>query len=110
MRATQARFSHERLFSSYVLALNELSYEKFVPLTLMKLTAGVNFSNIYEPPFVRKCFKQLFSNYSLALKKIGANKFSNKLLMKLTTGINFIKISQAAFCQYYSCNEKKIQT
>ncbi len=26
----RARFSHESLFSSYVLALNELSYEKFV--------------------------------------------------------------------------------
>jgi hypothetical protein len=36
----RAHFSYERLFSSYVLALNELSYEKFARLTLMKLTAG----------------------------------------------------------------------
>ncbi len=35
-----AHFSYERLFSSYVLALNELSYKKFVCLMLMKLTAG----------------------------------------------------------------------
>ena len=35
----RAHFSYERLFSSYVLALNELSYEKFARLTLMKLTA-----------------------------------------------------------------------
>jgi len=36
----RSHFSYERLFSSYVLALNELSYEKFARLTLMKLTAG----------------------------------------------------------------------
>jgi len=36
----RAHFLYERLFSSYVLALNELSYEKFVRLTLMKLMAG----------------------------------------------------------------------
>jgi len=35
----RAHFSYERLFSLYVLALNELSYEKFARLTLMKLTA-----------------------------------------------------------------------
>jgi len=33
-------------FSSYVLALNELLYEKFARLMLMKLMAGVNFINI----------------------------------------------------------------
>jgi len=36
----RAPFSYKRLFSSYVLALNELSYEKFPRLTLMKLTVG----------------------------------------------------------------------
>ncbi len=34
----RAHFSYERQFSSYVLALNELSYEKRARLTLMKLT------------------------------------------------------------------------
>jgi len=33
-------FLYQRLFSSYVLALNKLSYEKIASLTLMKLTAG----------------------------------------------------------------------
>jgi len=40
----RAHFLYERLFSSYVLALNELSYEKFVRLTLMKLTAVHTFT------------------------------------------------------------------
>jgi len=35
-----AHFLYERLFSSYVLALNKLSYKKIARLTLMKLTAG----------------------------------------------------------------------
>ncbi len=36
----RVHFSYERLFSSYILALNKLSYEKFARLTLMKLTAS----------------------------------------------------------------------
>jgi len=36
----RTNFSYERRFSSYVLALSKNSYEKFVPKTLMKLTAG----------------------------------------------------------------------
>ncbi len=43
-------------FSSYVLALAKNLYEKYAPLTLMKLTAGVNFINIFFAFFVRKCF------------------------------------------------------
>jgi len=39
----RAHFLYKRLFSSYGLALNKLSYEKFTRLTLMKLTAGVFF-------------------------------------------------------------------
>jgi len=42
-----ANFSYERLFYSYILALNELSYKKFARLTLMKLTRGVNIINIF---------------------------------------------------------------
>jgi len=38
----RAHFSYERLFSSYILALKEFSYEKLARLTLMKLTAGLN--------------------------------------------------------------------
>ncbi len=42
----QFRFSYKHLFSSYVLALNELSNEKFAHLTLIKLTVGVHFINV----------------------------------------------------------------
>jgi hypothetical protein len=49
----RARFSYERLFSSYVLALNKLSYEKFVHLMLMKLTPRVKFTNNLWAAFVR---------------------------------------------------------
>ncbi len=35
-------YERERHFSSYVLALNKLLYEKFAHLTLMKLTTGYN--------------------------------------------------------------------
>jgi len=41
----RAHFLYESLFSSYVLALNELSYEKFARLRLMKLTVGGTFKN-----------------------------------------------------------------
>jgi len=34
----RANFTYESLFSSYVLALNELSYERLVGKSLMKLT------------------------------------------------------------------------
>jgi len=41
-----ARFLYERLFSSYILALNELSYKKRASKMLMKLTteqfSGIN--------------------------------------------------------------------
>jgi len=40
INVNRARFSYEWLFSSYILALNELSYEKSARLTLMKLTAS----------------------------------------------------------------------
>ncbi len=43
-----AHFSNERLFSSYVLALNELMYEKFARSTLMKWTAIVASSVIFS--------------------------------------------------------------
>jgi len=36
-----ARIFHTTFFYSYILALNELLYEKFACLTLMKLTAAV---------------------------------------------------------------------
>ncbi len=36
----RTNFMHESLFSSYILALNELSYEKRARKTLMKLTPG----------------------------------------------------------------------
>jgi len=39
-----AHFLYERLFSSYVLALNKLLYKKFPRLTLMKLTEGLTVS------------------------------------------------------------------
>ncbi len=38
----QARFLYDRLFSSYVLSLNKLSYEKFVRLTLLNCCWAVS--------------------------------------------------------------------
>ncbi len=38
-------------FSRYVLALNKLSYEKRASIMLMKLTAGVNFTNVSKAAF-----------------------------------------------------------
>jgi len=46
-----ANFTYKSLFSSYVLALNELSYEKFVRKMLMKLTLGVKIINILRESF-----------------------------------------------------------
>jgi len=37
-KVKRANFTYESLFSSYILALNELSYEKRAHKTLMKLT------------------------------------------------------------------------
>ncbi len=37
-----ANFTYESLFSSYVLDLNELSYEKHARKTLMKLTPSIH--------------------------------------------------------------------
>jgi hypothetical protein len=45
----RAHFSYKRLFSSYILALNELSYKKFVGLTLMKLTEGMTSTRQASP-------------------------------------------------------------
>jgi len=47
-----APFSYESLFSSYVLALNELSYKKCARKTLMKLTQGWR----RESASTEKCF------------------------------------------------------
>jgi hypothetical protein len=41
-------FSCKRHFSSYVLALAKNSYKKHAHKMLMKLTAGVNFVNVYS--------------------------------------------------------------
>ncbi len=47
----RAHFLYECLFSSYILALNELSYKKFARLTLMKLTAGEFYTSRFHIPF-----------------------------------------------------------
>ncbi len=41
INSKRANFSHERRFSSYVLALSKKLYEKFIRKTLMKLTPGI---------------------------------------------------------------------
>jgi hypothetical protein len=43
----RTNFLYEGNFSSYVLALSKNLYEKFARLTLMRLTEGVDFYNIY---------------------------------------------------------------
>jgi len=55
-----ANFTYERLFSSYVLALNELSYEKHEQKTLMKLSPGVYFTNILRAAFSVLTYKPRF--------------------------------------------------
>jgi hypothetical protein len=45
----RAKFTYKSLFSSYVLALNELSYEKRTHKTLMKLTPRVDFTKLCLP-------------------------------------------------------------
>ena len=77
-------FLYKRLFSSYVLALNELSYKKFACLKLMISTPGLNFINGKRAKFTHK---RLFSSYVLALNELLYEKFAGLMLMKLTAGI-----------------------
>ncbi len=49
-----ANFTYKRLFSSYVLALNELSYKKHPQKTLTKLSIDVNFISISLESFCTK--------------------------------------------------------
>ncbi len=56
----RTNFTYESLFSSYVLALNELSYKKRACKMLMKLTTGVNFINILLAPFRKKVLFEAF--------------------------------------------------
>jgi len=44
----RTNFSYERRFSSYVLALLKISYEKRMRATLMKLTTGQNFLSYFQ--------------------------------------------------------------
>ncbi len=69
-----ARIFHTNIFfSSYVLALNELSYKKLSSLMLMKLTAGVNFINDLHAHF---SYKILFKAKLLAEKRLLHVKFA----------------------------------
>ncbi len=55
---------------------------------LMKLTAGVNFINIFTYEFfVRTLFRQVFLSYVLALAKDSYEKRMRLTLMKLTAGL-----------------------
>jgi len=56
--------------------------------TLMKLTPGVDFTNVFARVF-RTCFsyKRLFSSYVLVTSKKSARKTREKTLMKLTPGV-----------------------
>jgi len=51
----RAPFSYKSLFSSYVSALNELSYKKHERKTLMKLSTGVDFTNVLQAVLI--CMK-----------------------------------------------------
>ncbi len=46
-----APFLYKSLFSSYILALNELMYEKHTSKTSMKVTPRVDFTNILQAAF-----------------------------------------------------------
>jgi len=90
----RTHFSYEHLFSSYVLALNELSYEKFASLMLMKLTAGVNFINLLCAHFL---YKILFKAKQFAEKRLLHVKFVHLTLMKLTTSLNLLTFHDKFF-------------
>jgi len=86
----RTHISYKRLFSSYILALNKLSYKKFARLTFMKLTEGLKFHQHFTSNFViQKCFlsfsliKAWLCNF-LTQNNIVA-KAACKMLVKLTT-------------------------
>ncbi len=62
-------------FSSYILALVKNSYKKFVHLTFMKLTAGINFT---------QCYTRLFHQYFCAKKLQRQNVTREKLFKALS--------------------------
>jgi len=83
----RTNFTYERLFSSYIWALNELSYKKRAQKTLMKLSPALQLSlSLIEQ------FKKLVSSNKFALEK------SAKLASTCITNAFF----RVAFCKNYS--------
>ncbi len=110
----RARFSYEtsfrQLFSSYYIYMEKLpkrcSYEKFVLLTLMKLTAGVEFTNVLrvalmleDPKYAKRHWLTLDCLFALlgSLRIIAACKHDGEIdsrwnqhrLQSLITGSSF---------------------
>jgi len=83
-------------FSSYILASVKILYEKFARKTLMKLTLGVNFTNVLwaactlEDPKNVKI--QSSHQYLFALLGSLRTKAAYKILMKLSTELSLIKL------------------
>jgi hypothetical protein len=82
-------------FSSYVLDLPKNLYKKRTRKMLMKLTIGVNFTNILHAHFLREQIAQLFSNYSLALCLFGKRILTKKARVKCSQiGISLVTFVQ----------------
>jgi len=68
-------------------AKKDVLYEKFVRLTLMKLTLGVNFTNILRAAF---WYESVLLSFSLLWQTNIVAKATLKMLVKLTTLVTTI--------------------
>ncbi len=84
------RTSFLQLFSSFMYTENRRSYVKFACLTLMKLTAGVNFINILRAHF---SYESALRSFGIFDAKILYKKRSRKTLIKLTADLVSEEIS-----------------
>jgi hypothetical protein len=80
------QFSHKYLFT-----LSGSASVKAVHRMLMKLSPGVDFTNILREPFL---FESALCSFSLIMLGFGffGKKNIDPMLMKLTIGINFTNI------------------
>jgi hypothetical protein len=79
------------VFSGYILALAKNLYKKCARKTLMKLTLGVNFINIFKHFLLifwrQKITKPNITSREKLLNLLSYKKGARKMLMKLTPGL-----------------------
>jgi len=80
-----------QLFSSYMYVEKRRSYEKFFRLTLMKLTTGVNFTNVYKQLLLSKISKVQNNTDDLTVFlrfwDLYVQKLCLNMLLKMTPGV-----------------------